>query len=163
MSTTFLGSQDVIEIGRDSLDLLKQEAESAPLRRSRYCLHRDTNDPVQEMIIAFCKDSYVPPHKHSGKSESFHIVEGELLVFFFDDHGEVTEKIEMGPIESGKTFVYRLNSTSWHTVVPLSDYVVIHETTTGPFVKSSENLAEWAPHEDNEEEVEKFIEELKKT
>jgi hypothetical protein len=36
---------------------------------------------------------------------------------------------------------------AFHTVLPLDDVVVFHETTNGPFEKSDALLAEWAPSE----------------
>lgn len=142
----FLG-HNIVELGPAQLAGLKREAAHACLRRARLCLHLDHSDQIQEMVIAFCRDSYVRPHRHAGKSESFHVIEGELVVVIFDDAGQVTRRIEMGPIASGKTFLYRLSSNAWHSMVPRSDFVIVHETTGGPFTKAEQQFAPWAPSE----------------
>lgn len=36
------------------------------------------------MLIVMAKGSYIRPHKHKNKSESFHIIEGLLDVIVFD-------------------------------------------------------------------------------
>lgn len=160
MSSTFFYGQDIAEIRSEQLNQLKLAAKEAAPKRARFCLHRDHADLIQEMVIAFCRGSYVRPHRHINKSESFHVIEGDLLVVFFDNSGSMIRRIEMGPIGTGKTFLYRLNADLWHTVVPLSDYVILHETTTGPFVKSEEDYAAWSPMDNDPDEIELFSKRL---
>ncbi len=160
MAVFYFPDSDIIEIKGQDLEPLKQAARQAPLRRARFCLHRDENDKVHEMVIAFCRDSYVPPHRHRNKSESFHMIEGRLLVVLFDDRGLVTRKIEMTPLPEGKTFFYRLNMEQWHTVIPLTDFVIIHETTAGPFKKEESDFPAWAPAAVDEAAIRKFIRQI---
>ena len=139
-SVFFLEDRDIITITHPDIDKLKKAAAEASLRRSRCCLHQSHDDNVQEMVIAFCQDSNVPIHRHRNKSESFHIIEGKLEILFYDDQGNITERIEMGTFGTGLPFLYRLSSDKWHTVKPLSDFVVIHETTSGPFIKEDVDI-----------------------
>lgn len=157
MSATFFISGDIAEITLKQLEQLKQAAVQTPLKRARFCLHHSHDDKIQEMVIAFCRESYVRPHRHIDKSESFHVIEGELLVVFFNDEGEVIRRIRMGPPGSGLTFLYRLSRDLWHTVIPLSEFVIIHETTDGPFVQGKANVAAWAPHESDVDGIRKFL------
>src|SRR5580704_9266068 len=62
-----------------------------PRRRIRVCAHRSVDDRLHEMVIVHTKDTYVRPHKHLGKAESFHVIEGEVDVVVFDEHGAVDE------------------------------------------------------------------------
>ena len=52
------------------------------LRKARFCLHKDHNDKVQEMVIGICNGVYVPPHRQKDKNKSYHILEGVLRVVF---------------------------------------------------------------------------------
>lgn len=160
MSTTFFPGQDVIEIQAGQLEQLKAAAASAPLRRARLCLHHTHQDVVQEMVIAFCRDTYNRPHRHQGKSESFHVIEGRLAVLFFDDEGRPERRITLGPPGSGLTFVYRLRNSKWHTVIPLSEVAVIHETTTGPYTPADTEFAPWAPDGTDREATAAFLRRL---
>ena len=81
----FRQTDDIVEIGPDWLARLKQAADASPLRRARVCLHRGAQDTVQEMIIALCEDVLFRPHRHHGKTESFHIIEGALDLVIFDE------------------------------------------------------------------------------
>jgi cupin fold WbuC family metalloprotein len=157
MSVKFFTGQEIIEIRPEQLGELKRAAAEAPLKRARLCLHHDHSDQVQEMVIAFDRGTYVRPHRHRGKTESFHVIEGELEVVFFDDGGRVTRRVRMGPRDSGHAFLYRLSSSLWHSVVPLSDFVVIHETTTGPFVKGETEFPPWGPEDSDAAGVREFL------
>lgn len=148
---------DVVELGPDVLDDLKRRAAKAPLRRPRLCLHRGHDDTVHEMVIALGRDSYVPPHRHLSKSESFHLIEGEVLVVLFDEEGRVARRIHLGPPGSGRPFLYRLSPPSWHSVVPLTEFAAFHETTNGPFVPGSQEIAPWAPDPDDTGGIQAFV------
>jgi len=158
----FFCGEDIAEILPAQLTQLKQAARKAPLKRARICLHHKNADKIHEMIIAFCKDSYIRPHKHADKSESFHIIEGELLVLFFDETGKITHKIKMGPSGSCLTFVYRLSSSLWHMAIPLSEHVIIHETTSGPFIKEQCIFPAWAPEDSDSNGIKRFLESVTK-
>jgi len=162
MSVRYLAGQEIITIKGPSLKELKSMAEQAPLRRARFCLHQNDQSKVHEMVIAFCQDSYMRPHKHHHKTESFHVIEGELLVVFFDEEGKITRSIHMQPVQQGGCFLYRLSNDLWHTVIPLSEYVVIHEVTNGPFIKEDSMFAPWAPDGSDQQAVQNFIMNIKK-
>ena len=135
-------------ISQSDINNLKLDAESSPLRRARICLHNNLADPIHEMVIAFKLDSYVPPHIHMDKTESFHVMEGELVVVFFDEYGQVIERLNLSSDISKHPSIYRLSKPVWHTILPLSSDVVIHEVTNGPFIPDEKNLAPWAPAQD---------------
>lgn len=132
----------------DNIAFLKSRAASNPRRRVRLCAHPDSEDRLHEMLIVHAQAAYVPPHKHLNKSESFHIIEGLLTVFLFNDEGVVEKVIPMGEIGSGRVFYYRLSTSFYHTVWPESEFVVFHEVTNGPFERKDTINASWAPAED---------------
>lgn len=146
MPEVFTQEDDIVEVGPDWLERLKDAASASPLRRARLCLHHGSNDAVQEMILVLCNDVVLfRPHRHLQKTESFHLVEGELYVLVFDDSGNVLRTVHMGPPNSGRTFCYRLNVSHWHAILPRSRFVVFHETTAGPFRAGEALFAPWAP------------------
>src|SRR5262249_53494228 len=92
----------------------------------------------------------IRPHRHSGKTESYHMIFGELDIVLFDDDGQPTRIINMGDFASGKTLVYRLSRPIWHSVIIRSEYAAIHEVTNGPFRVEESEFAPWSPEEDKE-------------
>jgi len=127
--------------------------------RIRLCTHTDARDAVHEMIIVHDRSCYVRPHKHLGKSESFHVIEGEVDVVIFDDVGRVSDVIPMGPYGSDKPFFYRIAEPLYHTLLIRSDVLVFHETTSGPFRREQTVLAPWSPV-DSTAEVQRYRKEL---
>jgi cupin fold WbuC family metalloprotein len=150
----------VTKVGKDDIQSLKSRALGNVRERARLCTHLSVDDSVHEMLIVHTRGTYIPPHKHLGKSESFHIVEGRLDIVIFDDAGNVVEIVEMGEYASGATFFWRISESSYHSVIPRTDIVVFHETTKGPFKREDFVHAPWAPKEDEEAAVRRYIAQL---
>ena len=151
--------ESITKIDQVDIESLKSLAEKSPRRRIRLCAHPDIQDNLHEMIIVHARDTYVRPHKHISKSESFHVIEGLLLVVVFDDDGSKIEEIPMGDMHSGQTFYYRLPESLYHTVIPQQDFVVFHEVTKGPFERTDTVFAPWAPAEDDHPDIQRGFQE----
>lgn len=139
----------ITTVGRSDIDLFKQLSSKNPRKRVRLCAHYSSDDRLHEMLIVHERDTYVRPHKHPGKTESTHIIEGLVDVVVFDDDGRVENVIRMGDYASGRIFYYRMAVPVFHTLIIRSDVLVFHETTNGPFERKDTVFASWAP-EDND-------------
>ena len=144
----FHSNQDVTEVGELWFDKLKRHAFEAKMKRARLCLHHSPDDPLHEMIIVFHRDAVIRPHRHTNKSESYHLIFGKLDILLFDDDGALTRVVHMSDAP-GKllTRIYRLSAPVWHSVVVRSEYAAIHEVTNGPFRAEENEFAPWAPSE----------------
>ena len=147
MNEVFHNQDDVAFVDEGWLHFLKARAHQSPLQRSRLCLHRSPHDLVQEMIIVMCREVLFRPHRHRAKSESFHMIEGLIDVILFSEDGTPEQVIHMSPLGGGGKFCYRLCASQFHAVLPRTDIVVVHETTTGPWVQDGAEFAPWAPVE----------------
>jgi len=147
----FYTTDEITIVSKNDITFLKTKAFESPKKRARLCTHLDSSDRLHEMLIALGKDTYIQPHKHFHKSESFHIIEGRLAIIIFDDYGNITEIVTMGDYLSGDTFYYRLVGDYFHTVVVFSEYAVFHEATNGPFNSEDTIYAVWAPRENQNE------------
>jgi cupin fold WbuC family metalloprotein len=145
----FLSSAPIVRIGREEVEFLKRQASLNDRKRARICAHRSNEDALHEMIIAIDHRSYIHPHRHLQKSESFHIVEGEVDVVLFDDAGNVVDLMQLGDASTGRAFFYRLADSLFHTLLIRSDVLVVHETTNGPFLREATVLAPFAPAEND--------------
>ncbi|MFM9970248.1 MAG: WbuC family cupin fold metalloprotein [Burkholderiales bacterium] len=153
----FIAEDPIVQIGDDQIVFLKQQAGASPRKRARICAHKSNDDALHEMVIAIAASSYIHPHKHLQKSESFHIVEGNVDVAVFDDVGNVIDVVELGTAGSGRRFFYRLSPGAFHTLLVRSDFIVMHEVTNGPFTSGGTALAPFAPSEDRTMEVGEYI------
>ncbi len=139
----------IITFSLSDLDELKAKALAAPLKRARINLHEHLTDRVQEMVIAEHHTTYVRPHRHPGRLESFHVIEGLLTVVLFRDDGSIRECVYLGGIGSGMpNILYRQREPEWHTLLIESEFAVIHEVVEGPFPYATE-WAPWAPGVDD--------------
>jgi len=131
-------------IDAPNLSPIIESAQVTETGRSRMCAHSTPDARIHEMIIAFARDSYVQPHRHSRKGESFHVIEGEIEVIFFEDDGRICRRVRLGPVGSGLPFFMRNDGKNFHTVIVHSSFAVVHETTSGPLDESDTDFAPWA-------------------
>ena len=108
----------ITKVNREGIEFLKVAALRNKRERIRLCTHRSVDDTVHEMLIVHTSGGYVRPHKHPNKSESFHIIEGELDIVVFDDEGEMIEVVSLGEYGSGKNFFWRISDSYYHTHIP---------------------------------------------
>lgn len=153
----YVADEPIVRFGSDEVALVKEQALRSPRRRARICAHTSNDDALHEMLIAISRESYIHPHRHVGKAESFHIVEGRVDVAIFDDAGALTDVVSLGDPASGRQFYYRLSTSPFHTLVIRTDLLVVHEVTSGPFDRSRTVLAPFAPPEDRGDEVREYI------
>jgi cupin fold WbuC family metalloprotein len=139
--------EPVVKFDLRDIDYLKKQSLLNPRQRLRFCAHRNVSSDLHEMMIVHQKEAYVRPHKHLGKIESMHIVEGIVDVALFDDEGKITDVIEMGDYSSGRKFYYRISDPVYHTLLICSDVLVFHETVNGPFSRDTMVFAPWSPDE----------------
>ena len=137
----FYTNNSVFVLEQDMVEYLIRNAKKYGGFQSRVCLHQNHQDSLHEMVIVFLEGWYIPPHKHDRKIESFHVIEGRLAVIIFSNRGGVDKIIILGE-EIG---LYRLSKDLYHMVVPLSEHVVFHETTNGPFILGEMEVPCWAP------------------
>lgn len=150
---------DITTAGPEEISLLRAMAAANPRGRARLCAHRDDDDLLHEMLIVLTGGTYIPPHRHNGKSESFHLIEGSLTVVVFDEDGTRLRRIDLAAPGQGRSFFYRLAAPFYHTVIPTSDFAVFHETTNGPFRRKETAYAPWAPGENDDPTTQcRFIE-----
>lgn len=153
----FVAKESIVSLGEEEASFLKSQAMRSPRCRARICVHKSNGDALHEMLIAISSQSYIHPHKHIAKSESFHIVEGSVDVIIFDDTGDITNIIKMGAPGSGRSYFYRLCEARFHTMIIHSNILVVHEVTNGPFDKDQTILAPFAPPERDESAARDYI------
>jgi cupin fold WbuC family metalloprotein len=145
----FIADGPIATIGVDDIEMLRRAVGKTAKKRVRINAHSDGGDQLHEMIIAIDHTSYIRPHKHPGKSEAFHIVEGAVDIVIFDEAGEITRIVPLAAkaagTNGGAAFYYRMSGPFFHTLIIRSDLLVVHEITNGPFRPEATVFAEFAP------------------
>lgn len=153
----FIAQDEIVRFGSKEIKFIKECALKNHRGRARICAHKKTDDTLHEMLIGIRADSYIRPHKHEKKVESFHLVEGAADIVILNDVGDVTDVIELSPERS---FFYRLAQPRYHTLLINSPVLVIHEVTNGPFDQTQSNLASFSPPEGDDATV-NYVEQLR--
>jgi cupin fold WbuC family metalloprotein len=128
------------------VESLKLAAFQSPLRRVRICLHSSLDSPVQEMIIALCRNSVIEPHRHPvDKPESYHLIDGAMDVNIYDPLGKRLQRIQL---RKDGACMYRIHGGVWHQPLAVSECAVYHEVYTGPFSKEVDvRYKDWTENE----------------
>ncbi|HYQ14944.1 MAG TPA: WbuC family cupin fold metalloprotein [Polyangiaceae bacterium] len=124
-----------------------ERARLSPRGRINHNFHPDLADNPHRFLNAWTRGSYAAPHRHLlvPKPESFVVLQGELVVFLFDDEGAVTEHHILG-----RDGVVGLDLAPglWHTLAALSETAVCFEVKAGPYdAATDKQFAPWAPRE----------------
>lgn len=140
---------DLVVVDATAAAFLERRLAETARRRVRICAHRGPGAPLQEMFILLAADTYIRPHRHTGKVESLHVIAGEADAVFFDEAGAVTAVVALGEHGSGRAFFYRIETPQFHTLLLRSERFFFHEVTTGPFLPEGTSFAPWTPGEDD--------------
>lgn len=143
----------VVTASSEDISALKALSAKNPRKRCRLCAHPDSHNPLHDMLIVHGKDAYVRPHKHIGKSETLHVIEGTALMLIFDDMGHITRSAQLGELSSNNIFFYRMPEGVFHSLIITSEWFVFHESTTGPFDSTKTEFPDWGPNNDDDEAI----------
>lgn len=142
LSTSFFCKADSPIIDKRMIDALREYS----LQQNcdvRICLHSNPDASFQNMIIVHRKSNYYRPHEHIVNGESYHLLDGDLGIPFFDDDGRVVDHRRMTISDN---IISRIPIGVSHAMFPLSELVIFHESKSGPFVPGEDTLhPAWAP------------------
>jgi cupin fold WbuC family metalloprotein len=145
----FLTEGPIATIGPEDIARLRATVRETPKRRARINAHPGHDDALHEMIIAIEPASYIRPHRHPGKSEAFHVIEGEVDIVVFRDDGAIDQIVQLGEKGGSRPFYYRMSEPRFHTLVIRSEILIVHEITNGPFLPDGTIYAAFAPGDDD--------------
>ena len=84
-------------ISEELLDSVSHEARESSRLRMNYNFHESLDSPIHRLLNALEPGTYLPPHRHTDKEETYVVLRGSLLTFFYDDLGNVIEKVNLNP------------------------------------------------------------------
>jgi len=158
----FYTDQSFVVADDGSISFLKHQAGSNAVGRARICAHPDAEADQHDMLIVSNKNTYVAPHRHLSKTESFCILEGEADVLLFEEDGTLTDRFRMSAAGNAVPFFYRMPAKQFHSLDIRSEFLVFIESTKGPFIKTDMENASWAPAASDWENGRAYISSLRK-
>jgi cupin fold WbuC family metalloprotein len=159
----YVAQPRIVPWGMVENEFLKAGLARDNLDRIRICAHHTGDDRLHEMLMAFSAATYIRPSMHIDKEESLLLLEGLGTYFFFDDAGNVTNQVALGPVSSGRSFYCRIPANTWHALVLESDVLVAKETTSGPFNRADTKFPAWCPDGSDKAAVQAYLGSLRQT
>jgi len=106
----------------------------------RLCLHTSTKSKHHDMIILQQRKNFYSPHKHLKKGETYHIIKGGMVCVLFNEKGVVKKICKLK-----KNDIFRTPTNVFHTMLPVSKFVIYHESKAGPFLKKNDSIfSKWS-------------------
>ena len=104
----------------------------------RICLHKNQKNKHHDMIILQQKKNFYTPHKHKKKGETYNMIKGQMILLFFNHRGKIifSRKLLKGDI-------VQIPTNMFHSTIPLTKYVIFHESKIGPFFKNENITVKW--------------------
>ena len=155
-----LEKKEPIFIARSLMDLLSDGARHSSRRRKNLNFHFAGDDLLQRMLNAFEPGTYVRPHKHGEpeKREVFLLLRGRLLMVFFDDEGNITERKLLDQQQGN--YGVEIPPGVWHAAVSLAEGTIVYEVKDGPYdPETDKQFAPWAP-EEGSPEADEYLQQL---
>lgn len=145
-----------VRVDKALIEELKQVSRDRGNTNVRICLHETPDANHHDMVALEWNNRYYRPHRHARKGDTFHILEGRLGLLNFDAAGNVLEAVVIGPGE-----IYRTAVNSYHAILPLTEFVIHHESKPGPFEGANDSIfPDWAPNERDPAAVDAYVRQL---
>ena len=119
-----------MEINKDFLGKLFEQAVVNPRLRQNLDLRTSTNDNSQRMLNALLPGTVVPIHRHPQSTENVFLLCGKIVEVICDENGNEIERIHLDPMVGNYGCV--VPQGVWHTVEVLEPSV-IYESKDGKY------------------------------
>ncbi len=120
----------MIEINKELLDSLFEQAKVSERKRMNYDLRTSAEDNSQRMLNALLPGTMVPVHRHPMSNECVFLLKGRLDEVIYDEEGKEIERIALDPA-AGK-YGCVVPKGAWHTVEVIEPSVIF-EAKDGRF------------------------------
>lgn len=119
-----------MEINKDLLDNLFEQAKETPRLRQNFDLRTSSADTSQRMLNALLPGTVVPIHRHPQSTESVFLLCGKIVEVICNENGNEIERIHLDPSVGNYGCV--VPQGAWHTVEILEPSV-IYEAKDGKY------------------------------
>ena len=155
-SKSFYLKNPYIKVGKKFINFLKSYSKKNNNCDVRICVHESPKSIHHDMILYQKKGNFYLPHKHNHCGDTYHVIEGKLACYLFDNTGKITYSCIIKNNELFKT-----PKKVYHVTSPITD-VVYHESKTGKFdPKKNSIFPTWSPK--TSDEIKKFKDKMLKS
>lgn len=110
---------------------LSEEARKSTRLRMNRDMRTSAADQSQRMLNAIEPGTELPVHRHRNTSETCIVLRGSAEELFYDDNGNIMERIIMQP--ASDCCGVNIEAGRWHKIVSLEPGTVIFEAKDGAY------------------------------
>lgn len=118
-----------MKITQAILDSLTEQAKASPRLRMNMDMRNSADDQSQRMLNALEPGTILPIHRHKDSSETNICIRGHYEEYFYDEHGNLTEIIDMYP--GGP--ILNIEKGQWHSLKCLESGTILFEAKDGAY------------------------------
>jgi cupin fold WbuC family metalloprotein len=118
----------------DLLNQLIERAKTNSNRKARLCLHPTSDEILQVTYLAFSRPYADRIHKHPHRPEVVIPVVGEARHTSYDHGGRA---LESRILSGANPVAVSTQAETWHALEVISEFFVMVEIGTGPFISTS--------------------------
>lgn len=111
---------------------LEKKANVSPFFRSRFCVHKNAKEKLQQMIICLSRKCKIKPHLHLNEHETFLILHGKIRVKIYNRNKKVVKSRVLTNSGKNPCFFYSMKKRKYHQIESISPFSIYLETTKGP-------------------------------
>ena len=130
MGFMFCSFTTIMEINKEFLGKLFEQAVVNPRLRQNFDLRTSANDNSQRMLNALLPGTVVPIHRHPQSTENVFLLCGKIVEIIYDENRNEIERIHLDPTVGNYGCV--VPQGAWHTVEVLEPSV-IYEAKDGKY------------------------------
>ena len=120
-----------MKIDQTLFDAVSEEAKASPRLRMARDMRNSAADNSQRMLNAIEPGTELPVHRHRTSSETCIVLRGAAEELFYDDGGQLTERVVMRP--DSECCGVNIAAGRWHKIVSLEPGTVIFESKDGAY------------------------------
>lgn len=117
---TYSVKDSTVLVKRKIYDFIKQKLSEVEI--VRVCIHTDSNELTQLMLIGITRQTNIEFHKNENKDKLYHLIQGNLIMELEN------QKIR---IDCGE--IFKLGKGQFARMYTTSDIAIYHEIVAGPF------------------------------
>lgn len=126
-------------VDKELLNSLIEESNTSLRKRSHYLLHEEITDDIQSLLFALQPETEITIHRHKNPTETICCLQGNMVIVFFNDQGEITKLYKL----NSKNPILKFKPSQWHTYICLSRDTIGWEIKEGPYILSDFESPEW--------------------
>lgn len=118
------------------IDEVTRQAEKSSRLRMNFNLHDSLDAKAQRLLNVLLPGTELPVHRHMHTAETYVLLRGKMMVVFYNDQGEPTERFLLDPLKGN--YGVQIPQGQWHGIEVIEPSTIF-EVKDGPYTPLSQD------------------------